>query len=128
MTSVVGLAGNPSLSAVAKESLEKLSALTQKVVPEDFNEIKLEIKHFFSGAAVYSHGKIFMTLTPKGLALKLPEESLNILMNKKGGKPLQYFPKGPIKKDYVVLPKSMLDDIKTLRYWVNARIDFVGSG
>ena len=69
-----------------------------------FKDLKLECKHFFSGAAVYVDGKICISLTPVGFAVKLPEESRTFLMNEKGAKPLRYFPKGPIKKEYVVLP------------------------
>lgn len=65
-----------------------------------------------------------MSLTPVGFAIKLPEGSRNVLMRRKGTKPLRYFSKGPIKKDYVVVPKTMLDDIKTLRRWVHASITY----
>ena len=65
-----------------------------------------------------------MSLTPVGFAIKLPEESRNVLMRRKGTKPLRYFSKGPIKKDYVVVPQTMLDDMKTLRRWVYASITY----
>ena len=45
-------------------------------------------------------------------------------MNEKGAKHLRYFPKGPVKKDYIVLPKAMLKDVKTLRHWVNVSIEY----
>src|SRR3989344_8356494 len=61
---------------------------------------------------------------PVGFAIKLPEESRNVLMRCKGTKPLRYFSKGPIKKDYVVVPQTMLDDMKTLRRWVHASITY----
>ena len=68
-----------------------------------------------------------MSLTPVGFAIKLPEESRIILIKKKGAKSLRYFPKGPIKKDYVVLPKAVLSDIKALRNWVKASVTYVAS-
>ena len=67
----------------------------------------VECKHFFSGAALYAEGGIFATLTPVGLALKLPPKRRYALL-RVGGKPLRYFPKAPIKKDYVVLPEATL--------------------
>ena len=69
--------------------------------------MKIEIKHFFSGAAAYAQGRICITLTPVGLAMKLPKNSQARLL-KAGGKVLRYFPKAPIKKDYVVLPQPPL--------------------
>ena len=108
---------------MAKEYLEKLSELMKRTALVRFRNVKLEIKHFFSGAAVYANGKICITLTPVGFAIKLPEESRNTLMKQKGAKPLRYFPKGHIKKDYVILTKSMLNDIKTLRRWIKISIE-----
>ena len=110
---------------MTKEHLETLSELMKRAVPRVFESVKLEVKHFFSGAAVYADGKICMTLTPVGFAIKLPEESRIILMEQRGANPLRYFPKGPIKKDYVVLPKTMVDDMKTLRHWVKTSIEYV---
>ena len=68
-----------------------------------------------------------MSLTPVGFAIKLPEESCNILIKEQGAKPLRYFPKGPIKKDYVVLPKAVINDIEALRNWVKVSVEYVAS-
>ena len=92
-----------------------------------FKDIKLEYKHFFSGAALYADGKICISLTPVGFAIKLSEESQNVLLKQKGTKPLRYFPKGPIKKDYVILPKTILNDVKVLRHWVKLCIEYAAS-
>jgi len=66
-----------------------------------------------------------MLLTTVGFALKLPEESRNALVKERGAKPLRYFPKAPVKKDYVILPKVMLRDMKTLRRWMMVSIKYV---
>lgn len=112
---------------MAKEYLEQLTLLLREATSEGFGSIKLEYKHFFSGAALYANGKICISLTPAGFALKLPEESRNDLLKQKGTKPLQYFPEGPIKKEYIVLPKNILDDRKVLRRWVKVSIEYVTS-
>ena len=58
-------------------------------------------KHFFSGAAAYLDDKIIATLSPVGLAIKLSERSCQELL-KADAKPLRYFPKSPIKRNYVL--------------------------
>ncbi len=68
-----------------------------------------------------------MSLTPVGFAIKLPEESRSTLIKEQGAKPLRYFPKGPIKKDYVVLPKAVLNNIKALRNLVKVSVEYVVS-
>lgn len=110
---------------MSKEHLEKLIALIDKTTSGTFKNIHLECKHFFSGAALYANGKICISLTPVGFAIKLPEESRNALLKQTGTKPLRYFPEGPIKKDYVILPKATLNDVEVLRHWVKLSIEYV---
>ncbi len=107
---------------MAKEYLERLETLLRPVVRTLPPEVALEIKHFFSGAAAYANGRICITLTTVGLALKLPEDS-RVRLKKKGAKPLRYFPNGPIKKDYVLLPKSYREDRRKLATWARKSID-----
>lgn len=81
-------------------------------------------KHFFSGAAAYVDAQIFMSLSPVGLALKLPEADCARLFSQ-GATPLKYFPKAPVKKDYAVLPAQLVEDEKTLMEWVVRSMNFV---
>ena len=110
---------------MAKEYLERLSELLKRAKFGKLKNVNLEVKHFFSGAAVYVNSSICITLTPVGLAIKLPEQLRNNLIKQKDANPLRYFPKGPIKKDYAVLPESMLTDMKNLRLWLKTSIEYV---
>jgi TfoX/Sxy family transcriptional regulator of competence genes len=102
--------------------LRSLSALLEAVDPPD----TIACKHFFGGAAAYAQGQIFMTLTPVGLALKLPEASRDRLIAL-GAQPLRYFPTGPIKKDYVVVPEILAHDRAALAPWIKESIGFAQS-
>ncbi len=106
----------------AKEYLERLETLLRPVARTLPPEVALEIRHFFSGAAAYANGRICITLTTVGLALKLPEDS-RARLKKKGARPLRYFPNGPIKKDYVVVPRSYREDTRKLATWARKSID-----
>jgi len=110
---------------MTKEYLDKLSNLINKIYPTKPKNIEITIKHFFSGAALYANEKICITLSPTGLALKLPEKERIKLLKEKGVKPLMYFPKAPIKKEYLVLPKSKIKDLKKLKPLVKTSIDYV---
>ena len=110
---------------MAKEYLERLSKLIEQVASSQSSYVKLEVKHFFRGAAVYVNEKIFMTLTPVGLAIKLPEKNIEKLLKEGKAKKLRYFPKAPIKKDYAILPKAMSNDLKSLRYYIKMSIEHV---
>ena len=89
-------------------------------------EITIECRHFFSGAAAYANERIFMTMTSVGVALKLPQES-QAELTRRGGKPLRYFPRGPIKKDYLILPSRIVHDVDALAPWVIKSVQFVQS-
>lgn len=101
-----------------------LKELETIVAPARAGGADIACKHFFSGAAAYLDGRIFMTLTPAGLALKLPPDDRDGLVDQ-GGKPLRYFPRAPVKKHYVVLPPGLDDE--ALEGWISRSIAFVGA-
>jgi TfoX/Sxy family transcriptional regulator of competence genes len=92
---------------------QTLQEMAERLRPGTGMAGAIECKHFFSGAAAYVDGRIFVTLTSVGLALKLPPERRAELL-KKGARPLRYFEKGPVKKDYVILPEALVDDRQAL--------------
>ena len=53
---------------------------------------------------LFAEGRICLSLTPVGLALKLPPETKERLLADSQAEPLRYFPNGPIKKDYALFP------------------------
>ena len=110
---------------MAQEYLDRLNALIGRVPSGSLKGVKLECKYFFSGAAVYADGRICMSWTPVGFAMKLPGTVRSVLVSQQGAKYLRYFPKGPIKKDYVVLPKSMLREPKSFGRLAKASIEYV---
>ena len=107
--------------------LRDLQSLLTQAAPKGGRVVTITCKHFFSGAAAYVDGHIFMSFTPVGVALKLPEEARTEL-HKQGAKPLRYFPKGPIKKDYMVVPKRLATDPKGLSPWIAQSIAFAQAG
>ena len=110
---------------MAKEYFDRLNDLMSEIAPDIPTPASLEVKHFFSGAAVYVNGRICITLTPAGFALKLPQSLRDELIKEEGTKNLQYFPKAPIKKDYVVLSQILLDDRDKICFWVEKSMEYV---
>src|SRR5262249_47373438 len=86
-------------SAVAQPYL---SALEELIASTLSGSPSLVCKHFFSGAALYSNTTICATLTPDGLAVKLPEERCSELIASGKASPLRYFNNSPIKRGYVL--------------------------
>ena len=108
---------------MAEPYLRDLQSIIERLSASNDEADKITCKHFFSGAAAYVDGHVFMSLTPVGLALKLPKDDCTALLNQ-GAKPLQYFPKAPVKKDYIILPSKFRDD-KNLSDWISRSIEFV---
>ncbi len=86
--------------------------------------VAVDCRRFFGGAAAYVDERIFMSLTPVGLAVKLSAEDRTALMNL-GGTPLRYFPKAPVKKAYAVVPPGMAADAAALAPWATRSIAYV---
>ena len=103
--------------------LAALQALLDRLPRSPIANVRLECKHFFSGAAAYANGRIFMTWTDVGLALKLPEDARTILIAE-GAVPLRYFPQGPIKHSYVVVPERLAADEAALAKWIGESVRF----
>ena len=113
--------------AMAQPYLQNLTDLLTQAAPRPRPKAAIACKHFFSGAAAYADERIFMSWTPVGLALKLPEVACAELRTA-GAKPLRYFPEGPIKKDYVVVPARLARDAAALRPWIARGIAFARGG
>ena len=109
---------------MAKEYLEKLTAFIEKATTDCFEGLSLECKHFFSGAALYAGERICISLTPVGLALKLPEKTRNRLLKNKTAVPLRYFSKAPIKKDYVLFPNGIEKGKRALYKYVKESVEY----
>ena len=109
---------------MAEIYLKELQNLLAQTASGVEGPVKIEARHFFGGAAAYADGRIFISLTPAGLALKLPEDDRAALLEQ-GATPLRYFPKAPIKKAYVVVPQTIADDRPALTGWVEKSIGYV---
>ena len=87
---------------MAKVYLEKLSQLVSELDIESEVPAQLEVKHFFSGAALYANDMICASWSPAGLAFKLADPEVAKLIASGRAKPLKYFEKGHIKKGYAM--------------------------
>ena len=97
---------------MAHPYLEQLQHLVHDL---DLASPDIVCKHFFSGAAAYAHGQLFASLTPGGLAFKLPEPRCKDLLSRDCAEPLRYFDNSPVKRGYVLFPehgKLMKDELK----------------
>ena len=108
---------------MAKVYFEKLSQLTSDLSIESEVTAGLEIKHFFSGAALYANKVICISWSPGGLAFKLSEAEVNRLISSGKAKPLKYFEKGRVKEGYAMFENP--EESKTNR-WKNYFLKAVG--
>jgi TfoX/Sxy family transcriptional regulator of competence genes len=88
-------------------------------------ELELQFRPMFGGISVYAFGRMFMSLSDVGLALKLGGTDREELLAIEGSKPLRYEPDAPPSKSYVVVPERMLSDRKTLCAWIEKSASFV---
>lgn len=84
---------------MAHPFLENLKTLVDRHLPDDPH---LVCKHFFSGAALYASGVMCASLSPVGLAFRLPADVRAELIDCGAASKLKYFAKSPIKKGYVL--------------------------
>ncbi len=110
---------------MAEPYLGRLSDLVGELSPGVRASFNLECRHFFGGAALYIDGAICASLSPVGLALKLPLSTREAMLKDGRGHPLRYFDGGKVKKDYVVLSPPVMSDSSEVKELFGASFDFV---
>ncbi len=100
---------------MAEPYLNDLSRIVERLEPIPLENVTLETKHFFSGAALYANGKICALLSPVGFAVKLPEDMRQSLISEGKADEFRFFEKGPIKREYALLSDAIVQDAKALR-------------
>ena len=109
---------------MAEPYLERLITIVREARPAKTLGVRLECRHFFSGAALYANGTICASLTPVGCAVKLSDQSRAAVLRECRGKPLRYFKGGPIKKQYVVLSRATAADRAGVRAFLRESIRY----
>ena len=87
---------------MARVYLDKLTRLIADLKIQNEVKAQLEPRHFFNGAALYADNSICASWSPAGLAFKLPESQVTQLIASGNARPLKYFDKGPVKKNYAL--------------------------
>ena len=103
---------------MVKEYFDKLSNLIKESDLEAEIEFPTEVKDFFTGAAFHVDKEIRVTLSPVGLAFKLPEKAVEKLIKSGSAIPLKYFPKGHIKKEYALFESPDLTNIEQWKKYI----------
>ena len=107
--------------------LDDLKKLLDHAHPGLASSVGLDFKNVFGSVAGYVDSNIFITCGKFGVALKLPSETLEELLKERDVERLRYFPKGHIKKEYVVLPERMLADERLLKELLEKSVRYVGT-
>ena len=63
-------------------------------------------------------------MSPSGFAIKLPENRRRDLIEKGQGTEFRFFTNGPIKREYVALTESILEDKEVLQELVTLGVDY----
>lgn len=113
---------------MAEPYLQRLANMLREARPTKPRGVRLECRHFFSGAALYADGEICASLTPAGFAVKLSDNPRAALLRERRGRPLRYFKDGPIKKQYVVLSAAVASDPAAIRAVLRESIRFATRG
>lgn len=103
----------------------ELTALLERTAPDPGGGPKIEFKRNFGAIAATTEGRIFCSYGKFGLALRLPARTRTELMENQGGAPLRYFPKGHIKKEYVIIPDEIVTSSDRLGRLVRESLQFV---
>ncbi len=105
---------------MAKIYYEQLNDIVDRLQLRKITPLSIEVKHFFSGAALYLDDTICVSISPAGLAFKLAEAEVSKLIASGKALPLKYFPNGNIKKGYALFKSPELGSNKWKNYFHKA--------
>jgi TfoX/Sxy family transcriptional regulator of competence genes len=85
-----------------------------------------EPRKMFGYSCVFAKGNMFAGLHEAGMVLRLPEEQRIEFLRLKGAKQFEPMP-GRVMREYVVVPKGLLNAPEQLRSWVEKSLAYVSS-
>jgi TfoX/Sxy family transcriptional regulator of competence genes len=85
-----------------------------------------EQRKMFGYPCSFLNGNLFMGLHGDRMILRLPEEQRNDLIRTNGAKAFEPMPGRPMR-EYIVVPKAILDDRKALTKWIERSRTFAAS-
>ncbi len=85
-----------------------------------------EPKKMFGYSCAFVNGNMFVGLHEAGMILRLSEGQRAEFLQLKGAKQFEPLP-GRVMREYVVVPKVLLDSPDRLRAWVEMSLTFVSS-
>ena len=106
---------------------DELKKILEKAHPRFASSDTLEFKNVFGAVAGYVDGNIFISCGKFGVALKLPSETLEELLEEDDVQQLRYFPKGRVKKEYAVLPERILNDEDVFRQLLDKSMKYASA-
>jgi TfoX/Sxy family transcriptional regulator of competence genes len=86
---------------------------------------QITYKSVFGAVAAYANDRIFLTCGTFDTAVKLDAAACKSLLDDGDGKPLKYFAKGHVKKGYVDLSDTVLNNPARLRELVKTSAAYV---
>ena len=83
-------------------------------------------RKMFGYSCIFAKGNMFAGLHEAGMVLRLPEEQRAEFLRLKGAQPFEPMP-GRVMREYVVVPKILLDAPAKLRTWVERSLAYVST-
>jgi TfoX/Sxy family transcriptional regulator of competence genes len=85
-----------------------------------------EPRKMFGYSCVFANGNMFSGLHEAGMVLRLPDEHRAEFLRLKGAEQFEPMP-GRVMREYVVVPKMLLNAPEKLRAWVEKCLAYVSS-
>lgn len=86
--------------------------------------LDVRARRMFEGMAIYSGEKMFAFLVEDDIGLKLSPNDIVEAMDIDGSEPFRANPQAEPMKEYVRMPKQVLDNYDTFESWVRKSADY----
>ena len=107
--------------------LHQLEKLLKRVHSRSLITHQLIFKNCFGAVAGYVDDHIFISCGKFGIALRLDPETVTEFLKEAGFTRLRYFPKGHVKKEYVIIPKRIINNQDLFKELLDKSLHYVSS-
>lgn len=89
--------------------------------------LDVRARRMFNGMGVYTGEKMFAYLAGEDIGLKLSPNDLAEALALPGAEPMRTDPQAEPMKEYVRMPKAILDNFDTFMHWVQRSAEYAQS-
>jgi DNA transformation protein and related proteins len=105
----------------------RCSSLLYEQIMQAADEFEVKARRMFGGMGIYTGERMFAFLVGEDVAFKLAQADFDAAMQMPGAGPMRPEPESEPLREYVTMPRAVLDDSEQFLHWLQKSAEYVRS-